>query len=161
MLKKIGFIFIMILFSFTFITSVDAFGVNSRKVFDNNVDANFNIIDGNEVSANCGGIFTDEALTLISDILNWFRILAPIVLIVMMSVDLASAVMQQDNDALKKATSKIFNRVLATVAVFFIPTFIRIMINLPGVRDALKISDDPLCGTMAVVNFDENQAILK
>ncbi len=159
-MKKKAFIFIVgILFLFSFSTKVDAFSY--KHAFDNEIDANFNIVSGEEISGNCNGVFTEEALKLISDVLNWFRILAPVALIVLMSVDLASAVIQQDNDALKKATSKIFSRVLATVAVFFIPTLIRIVIDLPKVRDALKLSDDPLCGTMTSVTINENDIIVK
>lgn len=156
-MKKKIFILSLMLFSFfLFNAKAEASIVESRIVFDNELNTNFNIIEGNETSVNCNGIFTSEALDLISDVLGWFRILGPITLVVMMAIDFGGAVLQQDNDALKKASSKVIKRAIATVALFFVPTFIRILINLPGVRSTIQIPDDPLCGTMvSVVNEDD------
>lgn len=128
--------------------------------YDNELNTDFNIVSGSEVSVNCDGIFTKEALDLISDALGWFRILAPIALIILIAVDFGQAVLSQENDALKKAGSKILKRALATIALFFIPTLIRVLINLPGVRNSIQIPDDPLCGTMKSV-ITENDLIIK
>lgn len=99
-------------------------------------------------------------MDLISDALGWFRILAPIALIVLIAVDFGQAVLSQENEALEKAGSKILKRALATIALFFIPTLIRVLINLPGVRNSIQIPDDPLCGTMKSV-ITENDLIIK
>lgn len=128
--------------------------------YDNELNTDFNIVSGSEVSVNCDGIFTKEALDLISEILGWFRILAPIALIILVAVDFAQAVLSQDNDALKKAGSKVLRRSIATIALFFLPTIVRALINLPEVRNSIQIPEDPLCGTMESV-ITKNDLIIK
>jgi hypothetical protein len=49
---------------------------------------------------------------------------------------------------LKKAQSKVVSRAIATVALFFVPTIVRAILGLEGVRSAIEIPNDPLCGTM-------------
>ena len=131
-----------------------------RHVFDNNLNTEFNVIHGNETAVNCNGIFTSDALDLISDVLNWIRILAPCLLLVLIGVDFGSAVLQQDNDILKKATGKIVKRCIATALLFLVPTIVRILLNLKGVRDTLEIPNDPLCGTMNSI-VEKNNNLLK
>jgi len=108
----------------------------------------------------CSGFFTEDALNLISDVLNWVRIIVPILLVVLIAVDFGGAVLQQDNDIIKKATGKVVKRAIAAAAVFFIPTIVRFVINLPGVRDTIQIPSDPLCGTMNS-NVVESELLIK
>ena len=96
----------------------------------------------------CGGFLTQEAVDIIKEILGYFRILAPAILLVMIGIDFAGAVIAQDDAALKKAGSKVVSRVIGIVLLFFVPTLVRFILGLPGVQDAIVISDDPLCNTM-------------
>lgn len=63
---------------------------------------------------------------------NIIQIAAPILLIVLGSVDLAGAVISNDNDALKKATSKLGRRAIAAVAIFFVPMLVKLLIGMTG-----------------------------
>lgn len=157
MKKNILFLFLIF---FILCINIKVSAIDYRISYDNEFNTDFNIISGGEVSVDCNGIFTKEALDLISDILGWFRILAPVALIVLVAVDFGQAVLSQDNDALKKASSKVIKRAIATVALFFIPTFVRVLINLPGVRSSIQIPEDPLCGTMKSV-ITENDLNIK
>lgn len=157
MKKNILFLFLIF---FILCINIKVSALDYRISYDNEFNTDFNIISGGEVSVDCNGIFTKEALDLISDILGWFRILAPVALIVLVAVDFGQAVLSQDNDALKKASSKVIKRAIATVALFFIPTFVRVLINLPGVRSSIQIPEDPLCGTMKSV-ITENDLNIK
>ncbi len=157
MKKRILFLFLIF---FVLCINIKVSALDYRISYDNEFNTDFNIISGGEVSVDCNGIFTKEALDLISDILGWFRILAPVALIVLVAVDFGQAVLSQDNDALKKASSKVIKRAIATVALFFIPTFVRVLINLPGVRSSIQIPEDPLCGTMKSV-ITENDLNIK
>ena len=151
---------LLFLIFFVLCINIKVSALDYRISYDNEFNTDFNIISGGEVSVDCNGIFTKEALDLISDILGWFRILAPVALIVLVAVDFGQAVLSQDNDALKKASSKVIKRAIATVALFFIPTFVRVLINLPGVRSSIQIPEDPLCGTMKSV-ITENDLNIK
>ncbi len=96
----------------------------------------------------CGGFLTEDAVEIIKEILGYFRILAPAILLVMIGVDFAGAVIAQDDSALKKAGSKVVARVIGMALLFFVPTIVRFILGLPGVQEAIIISDDPLCNTM-------------
>ena len=157
MKKNILFLFLIF---FILCINIKVSALDYRISYDNEFNTDFNIISGGEVSVDCNGIFTKEALDLISDILGWFRILAPVALIVLVAVDFGQAVLSQDNDALKKASSKVIKRAIATVALFFISRFVRVLINLPGVRSSIQIPEDPLCGTMKSV-ITENDLNIK
>ena len=145
-MKKIVMI-LLIVISLVFISKINvrAEVLNSTKRFDDPV---ISYTDDKDVSASCDGIFTEEGLELIREVLNWVRILAPILLILLIALDLGSAVMSGDNDALSKAVKKIAPRMIGTVLLFFVPTIIRAVLNVGGIREAITIPDDPLCKSM-------------
>lgn len=144
---KKSFIYILLIFGlfFCICNRVDAKIIELNQKFDPDVTY---LQQGNY--ANCEGILTSDGVDMIREILGYFRILGPIALIAFVALDFAQAVISQDNDALKKAENKVVSRVIATALLFFIPTFIRAILGLPGVRDAIEIPDDPLCHTMNV-----------
>ena len=144
---KKSFIYILLIFGlfFCICNRVDAKIIEINQKFDPDVTY---LQQGNY--ANCEGILTSDGVDMIREILGYFRILGPIALIAFVALDFAQAVISQDNDALKKAENKVVSRVIATALLFFIPTFIRAILDLPGVRDAIEIPDDPLCHTMNV-----------
>ena len=78
---------------------------------------------------NCGHLIDEDLKAVIQLVLKWVRIGAPILLIILMSVDFGQAVISQDQDAMKKATSKAIKRAVAAVALFFIPLLVSVMIN--------------------------------
>lgn len=94
----------------------------------------------------CNGILTVEAMEFIEEIIGYIRIFVPILLIILGAVDFGSAVLSQDQDALKKSGSKFAKRCIAAVAIFFVPTIIKLLLGLPGIKDNIIIVDDPTCG---------------
>lgn len=121
-------------------------------LFSQNVYAanEINIINTGNGGADCSGLFTSDALDLISEILNWFRILAPILMILLTAIDFAKVVISDDPSASsKKIIGRIAKRAVAVALVFLLPTIVRFILNLDGVRSAIQIPDDPLCGTMS------------
>ena len=126
--------------------NVKAVSLVPSQKYDNTVKIDY--LDDKGNFANCDGIFTSEGLEMIRDILGWIRIIGPTLLILLVAVDFSSAVISQDNDAMQKATKKIVPRAIATVLLFFIPTIIRAILGIDGIRDSLVIPDDPLCHAM-------------
>jgi hypothetical protein len=117
-----------------------------QRKFDNTTKINYLEDKGNY--ANCDGLLTSDAVDMIREILGYFRIIAPILLILFVAIDFGTAIISNDNDALKKAQSKFVSRSIATAALFFVPTIVRAILGLDGVRSAIEIPNDPLCGTM-------------
>ena len=103
--------------------------------------------EGENHKVNCNAIFTPDAIAIIQELLGYFRVLAPAVLIVMIGTDLVSIVMNSErmpggkDDSVRRATQKIFRRMVAAVLLFFVPTIIRIVLNLDGVRETLVMDD--------------------
>jgi len=96
---------------------------------------------GGNVRLNCEGLLGDDLLDLINDIFNYVKIAAPILLIVLGIVDFGQAVLSDDRDALKKATSKFVKRAIVCVVIFFVPLILNYVLGLID-----KIGTDPLCG---------------
>lgn len=77
----------------------------------------------------CAHLIDADLKAVIQLVLKWVRIGAPILLIILMSVDFGQAVISQDQDAMKKATSKAVKRAIAAIALFFVPLLVSVMIN--------------------------------
>ena len=54
----------------------------------------------------------------------------PIILIIMGSIDLGKAVLSSDDKEIKGAVSKLIKRAIAAVAVFFVGTFVSLIMGL-------------------------------
>jgi len=68
-------------------------------------------------------------LSLIGRFLDLIHIAVPIMLILLVSIDLGKAVISQDEDQIVKAVRSIKNRVIAALAVFFVPTFVELLFS--------------------------------
>lgn len=95
-----------------------------------------------DVDATCEDTMGD----LIEELQKYFdmiKIIAPILLIVFGALDFAGATTGMNNkDTMQKTTSKFIRRCIAALAIFFLPTFIEVLLNLPGLPDI----EDVLCG---------------
>jgi len=89
----------------------------------------------------CEGIFGEELLGIIQEVLNYIQIAAPILLIVFGVVDFGQAILSDDQNALKKATSKFTKRAIACIAIFFAPLIVNLLLNLIE-----GMTTDPTCG---------------
>jgi len=94
----------------------------------------------------CNGLLTQGAYQILQDILNVIRIAVPILLIVLGSVDMGTAVVSDDKDSMKKAGSKLVKRCIAAVAIFFIPLIVNLLVGIFEDSKGITIVDDPLCG---------------
>ncbi len=74
-------------------------------------------------SVNCT-LFNEELIGYINTGMNIIRIGVPILLIVLIIYDLATAVFAGDEKKVSNARSKIIKRIIIAVAIFFVPTII-------------------------------------
>lgn len=95
---------------------------------------------GEEVEVDCSTY--QSVLDIVSEIFGWIQIAAPILLILFGSIDFGKAVISNDQDALKKATSDFVKRAIAAVAIFFLPLIINLIFQLPGVAE---LFEDAFC----------------
>ena len=85
----------------------------------------FNILEGFSGWCNEDGV--KNAFLMVKKILEVLRIIVPIALIVMTSLDVAKKVINPEE---KEGQKKIINRAIAAVIVFLVPTIIRILLSI-------------------------------
>ena len=59
-----------------------------------------------------------------------FKIVIPLILIILGMVDLGKAVVSSDDKAISKAAKSLLMRIIAAICIFFIPTIVSFVINL-------------------------------
>lgn len=67
---------------------------------------------------------------LLNEILTYVRIIVPILIILLGTFDLAKAMLAGKDDEIKKAQKHFVRRIIAGVAVFFVPALINVIIGL-------------------------------
>lgn len=96
-------------------------------------------------STTCNGILgepgNEESVAwLLQQILNYIKILGPILVVILSSMDFAKAIMTSDDESMKKAEKKLMIRLVLAVALFLVPTLVSVMLSIFGYT-----SDGQLC----------------
>ena len=78
---------------------------------------------------------------LVQTLLNYLKILGPTIAIVLGSLDFGKAVITSDEESMKKAKNAFIKRIIAAVALFFVPLFVQILLGLFGIT-----TDNATCG---------------
>lgn len=82
----------------------------------------------------------DSVAWLLQQVLNYIKILGPILVVILSSIDFAQVIIKSDDEAMKKAQKKLIIRLLLAASLFFIPTLVEVMLNIFGIASA------PMCG---------------
>ncbi len=94
---------------------------------------------GEDITVTCSSLFDsdkkgEESLgSLIKSALNIIRIVVPILIIVLGSLDFGKAVIASKEDEMKKAQTTFIKRLIAGIAVFFVPVIINVVMNLADI----------------------------
>lgn len=86
---------------------------------------------------------TGSVAYLLQKLFDYIKILGPLLVIILSSMDFAKVVMTGDEKSMKKAQSNLGIRIACAVLLFFLPSIVKLIINLVlnGQLDATK-----LCG---------------
>lgn len=103
--------------------------------------ANINACEGSNTAM--FGDINDSTSTawLIQKILNYMKVLGPTIAVVFGSIDMVKAIITSDEENMKKAQSKFIKRILAAVALFFVPLATGILLSIFGLT-----TDNSKCG---------------
>lgn len=93
-------------------------------------------------------------LDIIGTIIEIICLVVPIILVIICSIDFAKAVISQDNDALKKAMSKSFKRLIAGVIIFLLPFVVSFIMKIVGGSDY----EDPKIKVKGTFNIIEKSS---
>lgn len=96
-------------------------------------------------NANCVGLLGDpndskSVAWLVQKILDYMRVIAPFIVVIMSGIDFAKVVIMSDDENMKKAQSKLITRLLLAGSLFFIVEIVRALLALFG------LTTNPLCG---------------
>lgn len=91
-----------------------------------------NSLFGDPNYAGTDGDDTDPPSTayLINQILNIMRIIAVAAVMTLGTLDIAKAIIASKEDEMRKAQSTFIKRIVACIAIFLVPTFVKIIMNL-------------------------------
>ena len=128
-MKKIIIVFLLLLFSFSFIGNVSALSVSNGE----NVCVLSNVTYKlDKINEKCSEVFDKEILDFLQQIFNIFKFIAPLLCLALSMMDFVKAVAGQDKDALSKATKTTGKRIIYAIVLFFIPDLINFLFELLG-----------------------------
>lgn len=90
-----------------------------------------------------------SVISLIKSLLEIVTTIIPIVLIVMITIDISKMVIDADDKNRQQVMKQITSRALATVAIFFIPVFVNIVMGALGKQGVSQMT----CWTNATPDF--------
>lgn len=104
-----------------------------------------NVTDSYNKNQNCNGLLgdpndEDSVAWLLQTILNYLRVLGPILVVVLSSVDFAKVIVNGDDEKFSKAKKTLFRRLIIVALLFLVPTIVSVLLNLFG------ITSNPTCG---------------
>ena len=74
----------------------------------------------------------DSVARLLHKLLDYARLIGPFIVLIMSSLDYLKAVLNSDDDSLKKANKKLVTRLMLIVALFLLPTLVSVLLNVLG-----------------------------
>lgn len=107
-------------------SNVDVNNIVNLKDWNYSWD-NFINMSGNV--ENCQQLIGDGAIDLINDILNYVKILVPVLLIGLGLADFFKALVSSQEDGMKKAQGKFIKRLLVAAIIFLIPALVNLLMN--------------------------------
>ena len=123
-------------------STIDSNGnvVDNNKTYTNN--ANLNNL--NQKYDNCSQLIDTETEGsfgwLLQKLLNYIKIAGPILVVLLSALDFIKAIASSEEDAFKKAQSRLVIRLVAALALFLVPTFVELLLGL------INGINDPSCG---------------
>lgn len=78
----------------------------------------------------------DSVAWFIVKILNYLRLLGPLMVLVLSSLDFAKAILMSDDESLKKAQSNLITRLILAAFLFVLPTLIEVLLDIFGITSS-------------------------
>lgn len=82
----------------------------------------------------------DSVAWLLQQILNFIKVVGPILVVILSSIDFIQVIVKSDDEAMAKAQKKLIKRLIFAALLFFIPTLVQAILDIFG------ITTDPTCG---------------
>lgn len=147
MKKLFSVVFVILLCGFVLLPSnINAFSVkdsisNIYLLDDKNTSPDIgNLTDGYNQEQTCSGgnsILGDpndenSVAWLLQQILNFIKVVGPMLVVVLSSIDFAKVIVKSDDEAMAKAQKKLGMRLILAALLFFIPTLVQVILDVFG-----------------------------
>lgn len=83
---------------------------------------------------------TNSVAWLLFTVLNWMRVIGPLAVIVLSGIEFAQAIVNSDDDTMKKAKGHLTTRLVMAGLLFLIPSVVKLLL------DVFNLTSDPMCG---------------
>ena len=107
------------------------------NILANNTTQNFDCDGSNSLLGNPSD--ENSVAWLLQQIFNFIKIIGPILVIVLSSIDYAKVIIQSDDESMGKANKKLIWRLILAGLLFFIPLLIQVFLQMFG------FISDPTC----------------
>ena len=135
-MRKFSLIFLIVLFTFMVFTpiSVNAVTVPDQvNTYEKLKSDQYNLV---QVLANeplLGDVDDEKSVAwLLQQVFNVIKIVGPVVVIVLSSIDFAQVIIKNDDEAMAKAQKKLIIRLILAASLFFIPMLVELALNIFG-----------------------------
>ena len=151
MKKRINILFLI----FIGLISFTSFNVSAKSTinpitFDSKMAVISDSINSNSVVAvisslkdnkECKGILgnpdnEDSVAWFLVKILDYLKLLGPLMILVLSSLDFAKAILMSDDESLKKAQSSLITRLILAALLFVLPTLIEVLLDIFGITSS-------------------------
>ena len=78
----------------------------------------------------CNGVFGPDLINELKEIFKFVKIIAPIIFLVLTSLDFAKVVFSDSKDGMDKAKNNFLKRAVATLIIFFAPDIITLIMQI-------------------------------
>ena len=119
MKKKYTF-FILIIIMLLFVSPINTYAYPVGQVMDCEGTLLGSTADPNSVA------------WLLQQIFTFIKVLGPILVVVLSSIDFIKVIAKGDDDAMAKAQKKLFTRLVLAILLFLIPTLVAVLLDLFG-----------------------------
>ena len=89
---------------------------------------------------------SDELIDLLKFILNLIKVLVPLMLVGLGTLDFAKAIFAGSEENMKKAQSKFIKRVIIAIAIFLVPSILKLVLSVAS--SIWGNIDADLCGLL-------------
>lgn len=120
--------------------NTNALGLNSVDIVEKN---DFNLLSKTVyIGATCNDKSNallgdpnceDSVAWLVQLILNIIKVVGPILVILLSSVDFIVVIIKSDNDQFQKAQKKLITRLILALLLFLVPTIVQILLQIFGI----------------------------
>lgn len=106
------------------------FPIDNPQEKENDPNSSANPDLGISIEETCNGILGPEFLSFLNTIFKWIKIVVPILIVLLGSVDFAGSLLKDDKDALNKAASKFIKRLIIGVVIFLVTVILTFILNI-------------------------------